>query len=114
MDQEEIMKHFSPLPTPESTGELFLGKPKYIPDNPQATLDLHGKTLSESLPSVEKFLKNSEKKGLTRVQIITGWGMNSEGGIPVLFPETKKFLKGQNYCFEESKGRFDVFFDIWE
>ncbi|TFG65308.1 MAG: DNA mismatch repair protein MutS [Spirochaetales bacterium] len=50
---------------------------------PQATLDLHGKTLNEAEPAVNAFLRESFSRGLSKVLIIHGKGHHS-GGEPVL------------------------------
>lgn len=59
---------------------------------PQAQIDLHGMTVEEALPAVERFLAESKSQGLKKVLIIHGKGCHSEGE-PVLKKEVRLFLE---------------------
>ena len=52
--------------------------------HPNAQIDLHGKTVTEGLKSLEMFLKKAVSFNLKRVLIIVGKGIHSEGGEAVL------------------------------
>jgi len=68
---------------------------KKKPINPQAELDLHGKTSGEALIRLRSFIEGSRRKGLMCVLIIIGKGKRSEEGRPVLRPLVKTWLKGE-------------------
>jgi DNA-nicking Smr family endonuclease len=59
---------------------------------PQAEIDLHGLKVKEALELLEKFLRDSLRKGLKKVLIIHGKGNHSTGS-PVLGKEVRKFLE---------------------
>lgn len=59
---------------------------------PQAKLDLHGCVRSEVVPKVGAFLKNGSALGFETLLIVTGRGLHSEGGEPVLRNETERYL----------------------
>ncbi|MGD1817018.1 MAG: Smr/MutS family protein [Pleomorphochaeta sp.] len=52
--------------------------------SPEAELDLHGETSDIAALKVSEFLNNSRNRGLKKVSIITGKGLHSENGKPVL------------------------------
>ncbi len=51
---------------------------------PEATVDLHGLTGAEADRAVVKLLRAHHKKGVSRVCVVHGKGLHSEGGIGVL------------------------------
>ncbi len=51
---------------------------------PQATLDLHGETVSEAEKSIRSFLSECVDNGLRKISIITGKGLHSSDGVGVL------------------------------
>ncbi len=59
---------------------------------PQATLDLHGKTKAEAELAIDRFLAESQRRGLEKVLIIHGKGIHSESE-PVLASEVRKILE---------------------
>ena len=58
----------------------------------QDELDLHGYTVSEAEIELEKFLKESKKRGLRKVLIVHGKGKHSPNG-PVLKETVMTFLR---------------------
>jgi len=60
---------------------------------PQARLDLHGRTVEESLAEVRRFLDESLRKGLVKILIIHGKGYHSPGQKPVLKKQIRQFLE---------------------
>jgi DNA-nicking Smr family endonuclease len=50
----------------------------------QAELDLHGKTREAARPALERFILDARVQGHRCVRVITGRGLNSPDGVPVL------------------------------
>lgn len=50
----------------------------------QAELDLHGKTREAARPALERFILEARVQGHRCVRVITGRGLNSPDGVPVL------------------------------
>jgi len=59
---------------------------------PQTELDLHGYSGQEAKKEVERFIERSFRTGLKAVRIITGRGVHSDVGKPVLPTVTKDKL----------------------
>ncbi len=76
-----------PAASPRRMKQLKQGKLK-----PQATLDLHGLTQSEVPEKLRFFLQNAERQGLQTVLVITGRGLHSVDGEPVLRNRAERFL----------------------
>jgi len=66
---------------------------------PESKLDLHGCTRAEVLPNIKKFLKNAQMLGMETVLVVTGRGLHSEGGEPVLRNEVECYLNGKSDGF---------------
>lgn len=60
---------------------------------PDAELDLHGKTQEEAIHMVQNFLLVSHRKRLRHVLIITGKGLNSGEEGPVLKQAVRRWLE---------------------
>ena len=86
-----------PLAEPRRLKQLKRGK--LVPD---ATLDLHGCYRSEAVQKLIHFLDDSIYQGRKTVLVITGKGLHSEDGAPILLDEIEGFLadKGKNYVVE--------------
>ena len=56
---------------------------KHYP-HPQQTFDLHGLTGAEAERAAERFLRTVANQRLRTVRLITGRGLHSKGGQPVL------------------------------
>jgi DNA-nicking Smr family endonuclease len=69
----------------------------------EASLDLHGLTALEAEAMLDNFLAAASKTGLKRVRIITGKGINSPLGRPVLKPLAETRLKDKGYEFRPAK-----------
>ncbi len=67
---------------------------------PQATLDLHGYTVSEAESRISSFLAECVDNGLRKISIITGKGLHSESGIGVLRDAVIRILDGSG-CVSE-------------
>lgn len=59
---------------------------------PEASLDLHGQTRAEVVERLRFFLQNAERQGWKTVLVITGRGLHSSDGEPVLRNEVEAFL----------------------
>ena len=72
----------APVPPPATRK----AEPRVIAEDraPDGELDLHGKTLEEAIRMVNNFLMTSHRQRLRDVLIITGKGLNSGEGGPVL------------------------------
>ena len=55
-----------------------------LPEQPDAELDLHGKSLDQAMHMVQNFLLTAFRQGLRHVLLVTGKGLNSGEGGPVL------------------------------
>ncbi len=62
---------------------------------PDATLDLHGFQRSEVIGKMGHFLENARHNGWNTLLVITGKGLHSEGGEPVIRDEVERFLTGE-------------------
>lgn len=96
MDGLEITTFRDEFNTAEST-------PKAIPQRmrqlkrgrlkPQAKLDLHGATRAEVVPQMKAFLSQANILGFSTVLIVTGRGLHSRDGEPVLRTEAEAWLR---------------------
>jgi len=60
--------------------------------SPEASLDLHGCMRSEVVQKLIHFLDDSLHQGMKTVLVITGKGLHSEDGTPILRDEVESFL----------------------
>ncbi|GFO04209.1 nedd4-binding 2 2-like protein [Plakobranchus ocellatus] len=81
------------------------------------TIDLHNLYLRDAMLAVESFIEKMEEEyfdgGQNRkdrfIFIITGHGMHSKNGVPVIKPNVENFLKGNSYKYEfVNLGKFKV------
>ena len=77
---DEIMKEKGDVS--EKRPQLTISKLRTM--LPQATLDLHGETVSEAEASIKAFLEECVRNKIRKISIITGKGLHSEDGIGVL------------------------------
>ncbi|MCK5914364.1 MAG: Smr/MutS family protein [Desulfuromusa sp.] len=63
--------------------------------SPEASLDLHGLKCSEVVERLRHFLENSQYHGWQTLLVITGKGLHSQDGEPVLRNEVERFLNGE-------------------
>lgn len=80
--------------------------------NNDIVLDLHGYTSLEAENLIYDFLDKSRTNGYKNATIITGVGLNSKDGIPVLKILTERILneKGIDYETEEYQGFINLNF----
>jgi len=76
-----------------------LRRGEIVPDD---SLDLHGCVRSEAVQRLNHFLEDSLYQGWKTVLVITGKGLHSEEGTPILRDEVERYLsdKGKNYVVE--------------
>lgn len=77
---------------------------------PQAEFDFHGMgvlRMDEVRDMADEFLEKCLKRGLTKVLFITGKGLHSKKGMPVIKPFLKKYLSGKSYVERVYEGRRD-------
>jgi DNA-nicking Smr family endonuclease len=71
---------------------------------PDAELDLHGKTQEEAIRMVQNFLLTGHRQKLHEVLIITGKGLNSGEQGPVLREAVQRWLQRNGARFAKSYG----------
>eukprot|EP00197_Chlamydomonas_leiostraca_P008471 CAMPEP_0202884722 /NCGR_PEP_ID=MMETSP1391-20130828/41296_1 /ASSEMBLY_ACC=CAM_ASM_000867 /TAXON_ID=1034604 /ORGANISM="Chlamydomonas leiostraca, Strain SAG 11-49" /LENGTH=899 /DNA_ID=CAMNT_0049567949 /DNA_START=158 /DNA_END=2857 /DNA_ORIENTATION=+ len=72
-------------------------------------VDLHGLSLRQAMDFLERQLGNcKEMPGWKHVTVITGQGLHSQEGGPVLLPNVRTWLQQGGYSFKESLGAFQV------
>jgi DNA-nicking Smr family endonuclease len=59
---------------------------------PQARLDLHGCKRQDVFPRLTHYLQNARHQGWETLLVVTGKGLHSEGGEPVLRMAVEEFL----------------------
>ena len=77
---------------------------------PQAELDFHnrGVLYPEDIKElVDVFIQESIDKNLTKILFITGKGLHSRKGMPVIKPLVKKYLQTKPEVKRVYEGRFD-------
>ncbi len=77
---------------------------------PQAEFDFHGMgalTMVMVGQLADEFLEECRERGLTKVLFITGKGLHSSKGMPVIKPFLKKYLSGKSFVERVYEGRFD-------
>ena len=77
---------------------------------PQAEFDFHDRgPLRESdiKRLTDDFLDECERRKLTKVLFITGKGLRSKHGMPVIKPFLRKYLSGLPFVVRVYEGRFD-------
>lgn len=77
---------------------------------PQAEFDFHDRG-SLRMEDVEKmadeFLNDAKRRGLTKILFITGKGLHSKKGMPVIKPFLRKYLESLDFVVRVYEGRFD-------
>ena len=77
---------------------------------PQAEFDFHDKGIlrEEDIQKLtDDFLEECEKKNLTKVLFITGKGLHSKLGTPVIKPLLDRYLKSLPFVIRVQEGRID-------
>ncbi|MFK5926542.1 MAG: Smr/MutS family protein [Desulfuromusa sp.] len=73
--------------------------------SPDASLDLHGCQCAEVVGKLRVLLQNARHQGWQTLLVITGRGLHSEDGVPILRDEAEKFLSGAGKNFVAEWGR---------
>ena len=79
-----------PLAVPRRMKQLKQGKL-----TPDASLDLHGCQRTEVEEKLRYFLKNAQHQGWLTLLVITGKGLHSDAGKPVLRDAAEQFFSGE-------------------
>ena len=79
-----------PAASPQRMKQLKQGK--LVPD---ATLDLHGLKRFEIAQKLQFFLQNAQRQGGRTLLVITGRGLHSSDGEPILRTEAERFLQNE-------------------
>lgn len=77
---------------------------------PQAEFDFHDRGIltSEDIRKlVDEFLEECQERQLTKILFITGKGLHSRHGMPVIKPLVKKYLQTKPMVKRVYEGRFD-------
>ena len=77
---------------------------------PQAEFDFHNRGIlreSDILELTNEFLDDCRRRNLTKVLFITGKGLHSRNGMPVIKPFLRKYLMGLSFVKRVYEGRFD-------
>lgn len=77
---------------------------------PQAEFDFHDRgvlTPNDMKKMVDEFIEDCRDRELTKVLIITGKGLHSRNGMPVIKPFVKKYLQTKSFVVRVYEGRFD-------
>lgn len=77
---------------------------------PQAEFDFHDKgilTLSEIKKMADEFLDECTRRGLSKILFITGKGLHSKKGMPIIKPFLRKYLLSLPNVLRVYEGRRD-------
>lgn len=77
---------------------------------PQASFDFHNRgrlTHSDMRRLADEFLEEARDRGLTKILFITGKGLHSAKGMPIIKPFLRKYLKTQPDVLRVYEGRRD-------
>ncbi len=77
---------------------------------PQAEYDFHDRgvlTSGDMRMMANEFLDEAKRRGLTKILFITGKGLHSRNGMPVIKPFIKKYLETLPFVIRVYEGRRD-------
>ena len=77
---------------------------------PQAEIDFHNRgflTQNDMKKIVDEFIEECRDRGLSKVLIITGKGLHSKKGMPIIKPFVKKYLQDKPFVARVYEGRRD-------
>lgn len=77
---------------------------------PEGEFDFHGRgvlTMDQVREMADEFLEKAERYGWTKVLFITGKGLHSRKGMPVIKPFLKKYLLSKPFVLRVYEGRRD-------
>lgn len=90
-------------------------KDRYFDDNPNAVFDMHGMLRDQVPHELESFLYKARNSNFEKVRIITGKGLNSLDGTPVVRQAAQAYLNQNGYSynyapmFDGGDGALDVY-----
>lgn len=99
-DGEDVLKEKGDL-APQGSRRAGIAQLRRLP--PQETLDLHGLTAEEAVARTKGFLCASRAAALDKVAIITGKGLHSQGGDPVVRTAVLRCLQNNTMVSEVQK-----------
>lgn len=76
----------------------------------QAEFDFHDRgvlTPADMKRMIDEFMEECRDRELTKVLIITGKGLHSRKGMPIIKPFVKKYLETKPFVVRVYEGRFD-------
>ena len=77
---------------------------------PEAEFDFHNRgVLTKQMMKelADEFLEECRDRNLSKILFITGKGLHSKKGMPVIKPFLKKYLSTKSYVLRVYEGRFD-------
>ncbi|MBA4337028.1 hypothetical protein C0416_04645 [bacterium] len=77
---------------------------------PQAEFDFHERGIlypEDIKKMVDEFIEECVRRKLTKVLFITGKGLHSKKGMPIIKPLVKKYLQAKPQVYRVYEGRFD-------
>ena len=77
---------------------------------PQAEFDFHDRgylRMEDVEKMADEFLSEAKRRGLTKILFITGKGLHSKKGMPVIKPFLRKYLENLDFVSRVYEGRFD-------
>jgi DNA-nicking Smr family endonuclease len=77
---------------------------------PQAEFDFHDKGIldqNDIRAMANEFLDDCKRRKLTKVIFITGKGLHSKKGMPIIKPFLRKYLLSLPFVVRVDEGRFD-------
>ena len=77
---------------------------------PQAEFDFHDRGIlypEDIKKMADEFIEECRERGLSKVLFITGKGLHSRNGMPVIKPLVKKYLQTKPEVKRVYEGRFD-------
>lgn len=77
---------------------------------PQAEFDFHDKGIlneREIRRMTDEFLDDCKDRNLTKILFITGKGLHSKKGMPIIKPFLRKYLSSLPFVVRVYEGRFD-------
>ncbi len=82
---------------------------------PLVTRDMHGLTSEEAALETSRFLSDSYEHGVPKICIITGKGIHSQDGVPVVKEMVESVLHGSSYVREYAspKARYGGSGALW-
>lgn len=96
------------LPAADEPPTASAGRMKQLKQGklvPESSLDLHGLTRTDVAEKLQSFLQNADRHGWQTLLVVTGRGLHSADGEPVLRSEMERYLaaEGRKWVAEWSR-----------